>query len=1208
MERIDSNNVEDVLGLSFMQEGMLFFYIENKESNVYHEVMEFELNGYIEEDLFEKSWKYVTRNNEVLRTLYRYEGLTKPVAIVLKKYDIPIKFIDISGDIRSVEILKQICYKLKQFKIDIQSTPFLITLIKESSVKYRMIINFHHILLDGWSMGVILKELLENYKCLVKGKMPAISSKGKYKDYIWASKNIDFNESKKFWKKYLLKDSVTKISGNKKHEDIDDVIQYEVLVPQIINERIPEICNELQVTKATFFYSAWGILLSRYCNSNVIQFGTTVSGRTLGDVRKIEEIVGLFINTVPFCIRLDEKQSIKLLLKKVNRNLVDRKEYEVNSISDVKRYAGQTGNLFDSVLVIENYPVDLVMQTDAPFNINLLESVESTNFDITLQIVDFSQRKVKIIANRKLYTESFVEKLLNHYVCICCYMVEHLERTVQTIEIMDDFEKKHLLCELQTTKRYQVKNLFLSLFKKCVEIYGEKEALIYGSGKMLYNELDDKSDYLAFILREKGIHKNDIVAVYLSDSIEVYISIIGILKAGAAFMPISEKYPIDRIRYMLADSKSKCMISHSKICKESFKCEILYLDKLNDYPEPMQIVLPRVNGSDLAYVIYTSGTTGVPKGIMIPHDGLANVINWYICNFNLISEEKTVKYADFGFDASVWEIFPYLSVGATIYGIENEVKIDMRKMNDFLEEKKISIMFLPTAICEIFMETVDNHSLTRLLTGGDTLRKYVKRRYTLYNNYGPTENTVVSTSGIVDKNNITIGKPIDGVRVYILNDSLQLQPVGVYGEIFISGDSLAKGYINEELTQKLFIDNPYEKGNKMYCTGDIGRWNEQGEIEYLRRKDSQVKIRGYRIELKEIEQNILKYDIIEQAAVVVKAVDSEKRIFGYYVSDKQVNISDLKGFLRAHMPEYMIPFKFYRLADMPLNNSGKIDYEILAGIKELTEESSQYETGNVYEETVAEIWKQILGNVQFSIEDSFFDVGGNSLLLIKMKEKITEKYPDSFEISDLFSYITIRAIAQRLMELESIGQEIFPSKLPNRFYYIGNLNSGARKLQFSIEQGVFRKLEKFTDENKILEDTLLLFAFIYLLKLINEQDEVCIQTLNSSNQLINLKYVFTEDSKIEQVLEDLSEMKKQRNIIIFDSQVSFRREHLYILFAKNKGNINSVFYDNYDLVFAYKKTENRYSFVVTVSEKMDVEIVKNMISDYMSIIKQIINY
>ncbi|MBA4603925.1 non-ribosomal peptide synthetase, partial [Thermoactinomyces mirandus] len=390
-------------------------------------------------------------------------------------------------------------------------------------------------------------------------------------------------------------------------------------------------------------------------------------------------------------------------------------------------------------------------------------------------------------------------------------------------------------------------------FEEQVAQRPEHPAVVCGKEQRSYRELNEQANRLAHALRMKGIGKEQIVGILMPSSIDMMVAILGVVKAGAAYLPIDPGYPAERIQYMLEDSRAVLLLTSDQVTVPPVLTETLNLSRTDFDAEPAHNPAP-VNGEhDLVYVIYTSGSTGKPKGVMVEHASLENLCAWHVNQFEVTPADRCTKYAGVGFDASVWEIFPTWMAGATLYIIEEELRYDLDALNAYMEEQGITIAFLPTQVAEQFMQ-LENGSLKTLLLGGDRLQQVYPQSYAVVNNYGPTENTVVTTSTEVRAGEpVTIGRPIANNQVYVLNEDRQLQPVGVPGELFVSGASLARGYLHRpELTEEKFVPNPFVPGQRMYRTGDLVRWLPDGSLEFLGRIDDQVKIRGYRIEPGEV--------------------------------------------------------------------------------------------------------------------------------------------------------------------------------------------------------------------------------------------------------------------------------------------------------------------------------------------------------------------
>jgi len=598
------------------------------------------------------------------------------------------------------------------------------------------------------------------------------------------------------------------------------------------------------------------------------------------------------------------------------------------------------------------------------------------------------------------------------------------------LDILSPAEKQEILLGFNAfSAEYPVDQGIHHLFELEVQKGPDRLALVDEGRFISYGELDERANLLARELTGKGVGRDCLVAVKLANSLEFVLSIMAVLKAGGAYLPLDPDLPGERIDYMLRDSGAEIVIDSQTVGANNYsplrETGVLY--PVHGFAAP----------TDLAYVIYTSGSTGQPKGVMVPHRSLVNLCCWHRRAFALTPADRASQYASLSFDASVWEIFPYLVSGASLFILPAAVKMDMTALNRYFETHHVTIAFLPTQVAEQFMR-LQNHSLRVLLTGGDKLKALEPCRYRLFNNYGPTENTVVTTSLELSGpcTPIPIGRPIANNRVYILNRYDSPVPRGRPGELFIGGDSLARGYLNNpELTAENFVyvgANNYSplRDNgvmRLYKTGDLGRWLPGGTIEFLGRIDQQVKIRGFRIELGEIEAALLAHPGVEEAVVLDREeAGREKYLCAYIVSSPGaeglpgVEGSELKTFLSRTLPHYMVPGHFIFLPSFPLTPAGKIDRRALRGLRvSRTVVWGEYVAPQTeLEKRIAGIWEKVLELERVGIQDNFFDLGGNSFDIIKVNDRIKEELGRDFPVVKLFKYPTIASLATYLDEGE----------------------------------------------------------------------------------------------------------------------------------------------------------------------------------------------
>ncbi|MGE5629551.1 MAG: non-ribosomal peptide synthetase, partial [Caulobacteraceae bacterium] len=737
----------------------------------------------------------------------------------------------------------------------------------------------------------------------------------------------------------------------------------------------------------------------------------------------------------------------------------------------------------------------------------------------------------RIEFNARLFNKDEIEKFCEHFLNILKEAAENQEIKLCEIAMLSEEEGKKILIDFNDTKaEYPKDKTICELFEKQVERTPDNTAVVCEDKKLTYRELNEKSNKLARVLRYKGIRPDSIVGIMAEPSIEMLIGIMAILKSGGAYLPIDTRYPKERIQYMLEDSRTNILLTQNGLLEVDFKGEVIYLENEEAYLTEGENLISVNSSKDLAYVIYTSGSTGKPKGVMIEHASLVNLCFWHNRYYEVNEFDKASKYAGVGFDASVWEIFPYLIAGASIHIISDEIKLDINKLNKYFEENGITIGFLPTQVFEQFIR-LGNNSLRRLLTGADKLRYTENKNYDIYNNYGPTEYTVVTTSLKIDRGygNIPIGRPISNTKIYIVDKSYNIQPVGVPGELCISGSGISRGYLNnEDLSKEKFIENPYEPGQRMYRTGDLARWLPDGNIEFLGRIDYQVKIRGYRIELGEIESQLLKAEGIKEAVVLDKEdAQGNKYLCAYIVSEREIAVPELKKSLSQKLPDYMIPAYFMQIEKIPLTPNGKINR------RALPEPDGEINTGAEYtaprnevEEKLAKIWSEVLGVGRIGINDDFFALGGHSLKAIKIVSVIQKELVAEISVGDIFSRPTVDELGEYIGKTREAIYLPIESVEERELYEV----SSAQKRMFAVNQ--FSKEE--TNYN-------IPYILIFEGKLERDKLEESFKRLVQRHEAFRTSFELT-DGKIMQRIHKVAELKVEYEETNTDSEEVIRCE------------------------------------------------------------------
>jgi amino acid adenylation domain-containing protein/non-ribosomal peptide synthase protein (TIGR01720 family) len=608
--------------------------------------------------------------------------------------------------------------------------------------------------------------------------------------------------------------------------------------------------------------------------------------------------------------------------------------------------------------------------------------------------------------NTDLFDAAAIGRMLGHFQTLLEGIVADPQQHVSNLPILTQPERHTLLVEWNHTQVDYPKDVCVhQLFEAQVEQTPEAMAVVFEDQQLTYRELNRRANQVAHHLRSLGVGSDVLVGICVERSLEMVVGLLGILKAGAAYVPLDPSYPAERLAFMLEDAQVPILLTQqrlvSRLPKHGAKAICLDADWEIIAQESTENSTSNVKADNLAYVIYTSGSTGKPKGVQIEHQGLLNLVFWHQRAFAVSSAERATQIAGPAFDAAVWELWPYLTTGASIYIANEETRISPVQLRDWLITSAITITFLPTPLAEsvLSLDWPSNTALQTLLTGGDKLHNYPSPSlpFKLVNNYGPTENTVVTTSGGVSSTKQsdrtpTIGRPIANTQVYLLDKNLQPVPVGIPGEIYVGGASLARGYLNHpDLTALSFIPNPCSntQSRRLYKTGDLARYLPDGNIEFLGRLDDQVKIRGFRIELGEIESVLGQHPAMQETLVVVREdIPNNKRLVAYGVPKQSPapSMQELHHFLKQQLPEYMVPSAFVLLDALPLTPNGKVDRRALPA-----PDTTRPELAGAYvaprtsvEELLAGIWADVLGLEKVGIHDNFFEVGGDSILSIQI--------------------------------------------------------------------------------------------------------------------------------------------------------------------------------------------------------------------------------
>ncbi|XLS29452.1 amino acid adenylation domain-containing protein [Flavobacteriaceae bacterium M23B6Z8] len=1031
--------------LSPLQEGILFHGLYEKESGAYIIQLSLDFPEKLDVDAFKRSWNFVFKNHTILRSAFFHEKLNIPVQTVHERIDFPFYQLDYSGLEEDTLRKKLIEFQESDQKkgFDFQEAPLLrVTLIKTSPDAYRMIFTHHHILLDGWSLSVLMEEFLLAYEMFTRNETPEMPIIDAYEDYIKFLANVDKNAQDEFWRNYLknldtpsfIPFSKAKNDGSRKGGDFSE---HKLVLNEQFTTKLKNLAQQSRITLNTLIQGTWALLLSKYTQQEQVTFGVTVSGRP-AEMENSERRVGLYINTLPLYTHVDAEKQCVEWLQEIQQLQTSSREFQYADLASLQQMTGIKGDFFDSIVVFENYPVSKVIssQEERTLKVANISSVEQTNYPLTIIVNAGEKTDIIFSYNTSLLSRDIIEMISGHFEKCLNQILENKAVLLKEVELITKAEKEMLLVNFNDTSfEFPKEKTLLDLFEETVKRSPEAIAIVFEDQKLSYAQLEDKANKLAKYLIKKGAGKEKFVGLYIERSAEMIIGILAILKTGTAYVPLDPQYPKDRIAFILKDSGAHLMISDGlTLQKYAFETqtEVIRIEDAFAIEEKNITSYNFSTPEDLAYVIYTSGSTGKPKGVKMSHSVLTNLICYH--DALEISHEKVTHFTSIGFDVSFQELFFTLNRGGELHVLSSDVKLDTFEFIEYINSHEIQTIFLPTSYFKFLASEGHLEKLRKLkdiVVAGERLTlstnaiNYLENtKVRLHNHYGPSETHVATTATISNElNNISttppIGKPIGNSRIYILDAYGKLQVPGAYGYLFLGGSIVANGYVNlPELTQERFTKDPFSKDPeaKMYNTGDLARWLPGGILEFMGRKDDQVKIRGYRIEPGEIETVLTSHPEVKQCCVLAPLDHhGNRRLVGYYVSSSErVSKGVLEEWLEEQLPDYMVPRLWVALDRMPLTQNGKIDKRSLpeASFASLTSEYIAPRTGT--EAALAELWKELLGLPKVGVYDHFFDMGGHSLLATRLASMIRKQLSVEIAIKEIFTYPTIAALATRI--------------------------------------------------------------------------------------------------------------------------------------------------------------------------------------------------
>lgn len=1093
IEPVDRSSLS-ILPLSYSQERLWFIDQLDPESAGYNCPGAVKIRGELDVALLEKAIRMIIDRHEVLRAVFSSKDgqarqtFKQDFSFTLNHIDLSESCADKTPEERDT-LAQTVCRDEAAKPFNLSEGPLIRgTVISLDERAHILMLNLHHIVADGWSLGVMVQELSVIIASLRQGVEPNLPPLPiQYVDYAvwqrrWLEEGGELEKQLDYWENKLsgmqeVLDLATDYPRPSMQGFEGAIISFDL--DEELTEKVKALGDQYGCTPFMTFLTIFKVLLHRYTNQDDICIGCPIANRHFGET---EPLIGMFVNSLAIRSFVKGNESFSTLLNDVRINCLEAYQHQdapfekvVDRIQPQRNMA--ISPIFQIMFILQSAPPEGdITNAVEPYDID----IKVSQFDITLELSEKKRGfRAALEYRTDLYSEATMRRMKEHYRLLCQRVVENPDARLRDYDFLSESEKQQILDIFNdTTQDYPKDKCIHDLFVEQVSKTPDAIAVEFGQTLLSYQALYEKCYSLAVYLQSQGVKPDDIVGICVERNIDLVVGVMGTLMAGAAYVPLDPNYPEDRLRYMLNDCKARIVLTQSPLVDklQGLSEDDIHLVSLDKGWENVDATLDTsVNSEHLAYVIYTSGSTGQPKGVMIEHQGAVNHCIEMINTFGMTEQDTLAQTAGISFDISVWQTVTALFIGAKVAVVSTEVTKDPQALFAAVNDHGITVLQIVPSLLRALTYFEENDlpvveglrwlSITGEAFPPDLCEWWLARypKIPMMNAYGPAECSDDVTLYPIYKyeeilgTSIPIGKPIANTQIYVLDEHLYPMPVGMPGEIHVAGDGLARAYLNRpELSEEKFIANPFTPGQRMYKTGDVGRWLNNGSLEYLGRVDNQVKIRGFRIEIGEIETQLANHADVSNCAVVVQGVDHHQQLVAFYVcrdsesdrsDDKEASSVGLKEYLSEILPEHMIPVAFVKVDQIPLTPNGKVDRNKLKKIPVEISATSKYVAPETdVEKALVAIWSQVLNieDSRIGIHDNFFELGGHSMLMIALISKMaTEGY--EFLAKEVMSMPTIAQLvslyetnkADDVASVHEESDEIIC--LPNRHMLFNNI-------------------------------------------------------------------------------------------------------------------------------------------------------------------------
>ncbi|MGA4843958.1 amino acid adenylation domain-containing protein [Streptomyces sp. G45] len=1027
----------DLLPLTPLQTGLLFHRRSEgtEPAELYTVQLGIEITGPLDAERLRDAVDTVVARHPNLVARFVTDHLADPVQIIPRHPRVPWTVLPVGpdgpdgGERELLDAELAACGRLTD------EAPLRALLCRSAPDRHTLVLSVHHIVVDGWSLQILLREVFAAYRREPLPPAPAFRS---YVEWLAAQ---DRDAAERHWRALLADLDAPTLVDRAGHPGTGGRALLRADLPASTTRALERLARARNTTLNIVLQAAWARLLGALTGAQDVVFGTTVSGRP-ADLPGSESAVGMFINTLPVRARMTAGTTAADLIDALRDAYHDGLDHQFVSLADIQRAAGHQ-RLFDTLFVYENYPLEASRgQLDSDgLGVRIASSREFTHYPLTLQAWPGHQLRLRLEYRTDIHDERAAQRILARLETLVTAMAADADRPLATLDVLGGDESARLdaLGNREVLTRPQAAPSIPALFAEQVRQRPEAVAVVFEGRSWTYRELDEASARLAHLLASRGVTAGDVVALLLPRSQHTVVAILAALKLGAAYLPIDVHHPDERIAFVLADAAPAAVVTTGTLARRAHGHDVTVVD-VEDPALAQQptAALPAPDADRVAYVIYTSGTTGTPKGVAVTHANVTQLFTASARPSELAPGQVWSLFHSYVFDVSVWEMWGALLHGGRLVVASEDAVRSATDFHALLVDERVTVLTqTPSALGRLTPEGLDG--VRTVFVGGEACPADLVDRWApgraLVNAYGPTEGTVYAamSAPLRPGRGAPIGAPVPGDALFVLDGGLRRVPVGVVGELYIAGHGVARGYVRRPgLTASRFVANPYgPAGARMYRTGDLVRWNRDGELEYLGRSDDQVKIRGFRVELGEVEAALAAASGVERAAVVVRDTDAGKQLVGYVVpSGTSVDGNAVRGDVAVRLPEYMVPAVVMVVDDLPLTVNGKLDKRALPA-PEFT--GGEYRApSSPVEEILAGIFARVLDVPRVGVDDSFFDLGGNSLSAMRVVAAVRESFDSEVGVRALMDASTVAGLARLVGDPSGPGQAWVPVVRPER--------------------------------------------------------------------------------------------------------------------------------------------------------------------------------